>query len=271
MSEFNKKRTEGRDAEFHTATKSEGVMKHFHKNYEIIIVVGGSCVCTVNDQQYRISEGDAFLICPLQLHEFALDDKSLVRVINFNDNLILTVSQSINGKVPENPIYRLDQTTKSLALRFFDEAFGADSGYIPHTSPYEKRIRLKGILYLLMASYLDNASLIDAPHTDTVAMDVAVFIADNYQNNISLKDIALAKGYNYQYLSRTFNKYMNINFKKMLNHYRIQRAHAMLQDTDEPISYVGFECGFQSVRSFNQVCRDFYGMTPKEIRHSRRL
>ena len=102
-------------------------------------------------------------------------------------------------------------------------------------------------------------------------MDIALYIAENFKSNISLKEIAKEKGYNYQYLSRTFNRYMNMNFKKMLNFYRIHQAFAMLQDTDLPISRIAFECGFKSIRSFNQVCRDVFDKKPTELRSMRRI
>ena len=62
-----------------------------------------------------------------------------------------------------------------------------------------------------------------------------------------------------------------MNFKKMLNFYRIHQAFAMLQDTDLPISRIAFECGFKSIRSFNQVCHDVFDKKPTEIRNMRRI
>ena len=46
----------------------------------------------------------------------------------------------------------------------------------------------------------------------------------------------------------------------------IEHAYALLQDTDMSISEICFESGFQSIRSFNQVCRETYGMSPKELK-----
>ena len=259
-------------AEFYTSIITNGeAPTHFHENFEILIVIDGSASCTVNDQIYTVSKGNALFICPLQLHKFDISDNASARIIGFSDNIILTVSQSLDGRIPKNPVFSIDGDTLEFALNFFDTAFGKKHEMHQRITPYENRIRTKGLLYLLAGEFLKTAELIQMPKSDTVAMDIALYISENYRNNISLKEIAREKGYNYQYLSRTFNRYMNTNFKKMLNQYRAQRAFAMLQDTDFPISYVGFECGFQSVRSFNQVCMDVFGKTPKEIRSSRRI
>ena len=54
-------------------------------------------------------------------------------------------------------------------------------------------------------------------------LGVYLLCFDREKLNISLKDIAKEKGYNSQYLSRTFNRHMHMNFKKMLNFYRIHQ------------------------------------------------
>ena len=259
-------------SEFHgKILKDEQPFNHFHTNNEIIIVAEGSCICSVNDKKYKLSAEECFFVCPFQMHELNPQDGSIVWRLNFNDNIVLTVAQSILGRVPKNPKFKIDKSTLDFSLDLLSRTFGADSTPLKRITPYETRIKIKGMLYLILAEFLGSASLISAPKTDIIATEIAMYISNNYKNNISLKDIAQEKGYNYQYLSRTFNKYMDMNFKTMLNHHRAQRAYAMLQDTDLPISYIGLECGFQSIRSFNQVCRDIFGKTPKEIRHLRRI
>ena len=88
--------------------------------------------------------------------------------------------------------------------------------------------------------------------------------------HISLKTIARDRGYNYQYLSRTFNKIVGINFKRLVNQYRMEYAFAKLQDTNLPLSQIAFESGFQSIRSFDHVCRSVYNKSPMELRRNQK-
>ena len=83
-------------------------------------------------------------------------------------------------------------------------------------------------------------------------------------------DVAQKYGYNYQYLSRTFNKTFKTNFKKMLNYYRLEQAIAFLDETDMSISQIAFESGFQSIRSLNAVCLETYGKSPSEVKKERK-
>lgn len=258
--------------EFHSYTQHQSrSLRQFHKNYEFITPLEGKCICTVNEHRYELSAGECILLFPFQTHELVLAPNASVRRIIFNDHLILTVAQSIEGMIPKNPVFRPKKTVLDFGLKLLFETFGENSGPISRITPYENRIRIKGLLYMLLGDFLASTTLITAPKTDIAAMDVALYITENFQNNISLKEIAKEKGYNYQYLSRTFNRHMNMSFKKMLNFYRIHQAFAMLQDTDLPVSRIAFECGFKSIRSFNQVCHDVCKLKPTEIRNMRRV
>lgn len=258
--------------EFHSYTQRQSrAIRQFHKNYELITPLEGKCVCTVNEHRYRLSPGECILLFPFQPHELALAPDASAQRIIFNDHLILTVAQSVEGMIPRDPVFRPKEEVLAFGLKMLFDTFGENSLPISRIAPFEDRMRIKGLLYMLLGDFLASTTLITAPKVDMAAMDVALYIAENFQNNISLKEIAAEKGYNYQYLSRTFNRHMHMNFKKMLNFYRIHQAFAMLQDTDLPISRIAFECGFKSIRSFNQVCHDVFDKKPTEIRNMRRI
>ena len=252
----------------HDTENNPSVFSNFHKNFEILVVLEGSCDCSISGQTYRASKGEIIFICPFQLHSFNVSEGSSVRRVTFHHHLILTISQAIGGKIPRSPIFRPREDILKLFLDFIDEAFGKDSGIISRIQPFEKRIQTKGILYLLGGEFLKTAELIQAPKTDALIMDIIQYIAENFKKNISLKDIAKEKGYNYQYVSRVFNNVMDANFKKMVNYFRLEYAYALLQDTDMTISQICFESGFGSVRSFNEICKSEFGKTPKELRSS---
>lgn len=101
-------------------------------------------------------------------------------------------------------------------------------------------------------------------------MDVVQYISENFKNDITLKEVAERKGYNYQYLSRTFNRTFGIGFRKMLSRCRMDYACSLLRETDLPIAQVAFESGFRSIRSFDHVCLETFGRSPKEIRRDER-
>ena len=217
-------------------------------------------------KEYDAREGEAIFICPFQIHGFTLEKDSVVRRITFHEHLILTLSQTLDGRRPQCPVFLLSDSLRRFCLDRLESLFGKESGMCQRINPSDLRMQVKGFLYMLGGEFVAKAELCATPTSDTVTMAVAQYISENFRSNVTLQDVAREKGYNYQYLSRIFNRVMGMSFKKMLNLYRLENAYALLQDTDKSISEICFESGFQSIRSFNQVCRETYGMSPKELK-----
>ena len=241
---------------------------HFHKNFELLFVINGHCHYAVGDESYGLQTGDAILVLPFQVHRFTVAVDSTVRCVTFSELLILTLAKQLQKKKLLCPVFRPSPTTARFFLDSMTELFGTSSSNIQ--IPNAKRMRLKGLLYTVGGEIVEQTTPVDVGSADMVVMDVVDYIADNFKANISLHDVAEAKGYNYQYLSRIFNRTFGINFKTMLNQYRTSHALELLRDSDLSLTEIAFESGFQSVRSFNHTFVKIYGCTPREMRASQR-
>lgn len=241
---------------------------HFHQNLEMLIVIDGSCRYTVGNQNFDLRSGDGILILPFQVHHFTIGANSSVRCLTFSELLILTLAKRFEKKKLNPPVFRLSENTTTYFLSSLSALFGEKCGPNPHL-PVAMRLKLKGLLYLIGGEIIEQTTLVDMGSADMLEMDIVNYISDNYKNDISLHDIANIKGYNYQYLSRVFNKTFGINFKTMLNWYRANRALELLRDTSLSPTEIAFESGFQSIRSFNHVFINSFGKSPKEFRRNR--
>jgi len=244
---------------------------HFHKNFELIIVLRGSCSCTVNNKSYCLKQGDAIFILPFQSHSYAPDEDSEVRCTTFHEQIILTLSQTLNGNVPTPPIFHPSDEIFSFFTAQMQAMFGNNSGMLQRITPPAKRIKVKGMLYIVESEFLEQIELIPGKGETDATMAVVAFISKNFKSNISLADVAHQTGYNYQYLSRTFNQILGCNFKSLLNQYRMEHAFSLLQDTELPLSQIAHESGFQSIRSFNNTCQKIFGKTPRELKLENRV
>lgn len=243
---------------------------HFHKNFEVIVVIEGNCVCYVGDREYTLKSGEAIFILPFQTHNFIVNEKSSLRCTTFNENINLTLSRTLDGNIPTPPVFRPSDYALSFHLAQMDRLFGNDSGLLKRITPPAKRIQVKGTLYILEGEFLEQTTLVSTQGEEAITMTVIRYVAEHFRQDISLADVAKATGYNYQYLSRTFNKLLGINFKSLLNQYRMEYAFVQLQDTDLPISEIAFDSGFQSLRTFNHVCSEIFGNPPKDLRKENR-
>ena len=238
---------------------------HFHKNYELLAVIQGKCRCEIGGRSCLMEEGEVAFVQPFQIHGFCALPGSEVRRVSLHDHLIWSMASSLDEKKPEDPVFRPSPMVRLLFLEQMEALFGRDATCVRRI-PERQRMMVKGCLYILGSEFLNSAVLVPSPSADALMTNVVQYIAEHFKSNITLEDIARETGYSYHYLSRMFNKIFNINFKSMLNQYRMEYAYAMLQDTRLPIAQIAFESGFQSIRSFDHVCREIYQKSPKEMR-----
>ena len=247
-----------------------GDAPHFHKNYEIIVAAEGGGICTVGERKYTLKTGEFVFVSPFQSHSLEVCGDGKLVVINFHEHIILSISQIIDKKRLTNALFTTTDTEFEQLIKNLGEQFSDKKVAYRRIEPVSLRLRIKGFLYVVLSKTLESGEWTNIPATDTVIVEVIQYISDNFTNDISLKTIARDRGYNYQYLSRTFNKIVGINFKRLVNQYRMEYAFAKLQDTNLPLSQIAFESGFQSIRSFDHVCRSVYNKSPMELRRNQK-
>ena len=70
-------------------------------------------------------------------------------------------------------------------------------------------------------------------------------------------------------VSQAINENKQQNFNEFVNHYRIQKAKALLKDSnykDEKVATIAYESGFANVTSFNVAFKKETGLTPSAYR-----
>ncbi|MCX6925861.1 MAG: helix-turn-helix domain-containing protein [Verrucomicrobia bacterium] len=66
--------------------------------------------------------------------------------------------------------------------------------------------------------------------------------------------------------SRWFKKQMGRTFQRYLNEVRVARVCARLADSDESVTAVAMECGFNNLANFNRRFLEITGLTPRTFR-----
>ena len=92
------------------------------------------------------------------------------------------------------------------------------------------------------------------------------YIYENYSNTVTLEDIARAANISRSEAGRSFHAYMGCSPVDALIQYRLQIAHALLNDKSLTLEEISCACGFHSVRYFNRQFKKKYGCTPHELR-----
>jgi transcriptional regulator GlxA family with amidase domain len=78
--------------------------------------------------------------------------------------------------------------------------------------------------------------------------------------------LAQASGVSDAHFARSFKKAFGVPPHRYLLSRRIERAAALLRDTDLPIIDIAFDTGWSSLGTFGRVFRDIMGESPSDLR-----
>ena len=95
---------------------------------------------------------------------------------------------------------------------------------------------------------------------------VLKYIETNFNQPLSLEDVAEIANLSPAYFSRKFKKETGITFKDYLNFIRNKRACQALITTDDSVTKIAADCGFSSSNYFKDIFRRMNGISPREYR-----
>ena len=124
------------------------------------------------------------------------------------------------------------------------------------------------LLHLLVEGLLRNLLLTaaDKPVEGDLLFSALSCIAEGYQEDISLKQIARQIGCNEYYLSHLFNAQLGIGFRQYVNLLRLDEAGRLLAQKSLTMQNVADQSGFSSLRSFDRTFKARHGCSPSEYR-----
>lgn len=104
--------------------------------------------------------------------------------------------------------------------------------------------------------------------TDKKIDKINIFIACNYNRDITIDKIASHVGMNRSSVCNFYHKHTGKTLVTHLNNYRINTAKNLLNDRSRSIQQVCYESGFNDFSYFCRLFKKITGMTPGKFRES---
>ncbi len=96
---------------------------------------------------------------------------------------------------------------------------------------------------------------------------VMAFIAENYESDLSLTELAQAGGMSTFHFAREFKRTTGTTPHQYLIKFRVERAKALLAQSELPLVEVSARAGFSHQSHFTRLFRKLTGTTPLAFRH----
>jgi len=92
------------------------------------------------------------------------------------------------------------------------------------------------------------------------------YIAERYNQQLSLENVSAKVGFNPAYFSSLFKKETGKNFMEYVMELRIQNAKQLLVTTDYNLTEIAEEVGYSEIKYFSKIFKRITGLTASEYR-----
>ena len=216
-----------------------------------------------NTTEWQVKSGQGFMLFPGQVNTYIADSKlpweyTWVEFDGLRAREIITTA----GLSPNEPVYHA--SSKELRNQMMEEML-----YLSRHSE-ESPFHLIGHLYLFLDYFMRSAATVHVKQNGSIRnfyiKEALSYIEQNFQNDISVEDIAAFCNLNRSYFGRIFREAVGKSPQEFLISYRMTRATELLKLTELSIGDIGNAVGYPNQLHFSRAFRSVYGISPRQWR-----
>ena len=237
---------------------------HFLFHY----VISGTGKLFANDskgvtQEYNIKSMQGFMIFPDQITTYIADNDMPWEYVwvEFDGLRAKAVVESA-GFSPDNPVYK-------ARSKEFREEMMKEMNYIAENGS-SAPLHIIGHLYLFLDFLARSTEGIKVNHgsklRDFYIHEALEFISHNFQNDISVENIADVCGLNRSYFGKIFKQALGKSPQEFLLSYRMVKAAELLKLTKLSVGDISLAVGYDNQMHFSRAFKSVYGISPKKWR-----
>ncbi len=239
---------------------TDGII-HWHENLELLYFINGECNVLSGSDEVHVAPGDIVVINSGDLHSVKCKNNPCDFVIVILD---FAFCEDMG----------FDLTNKTLKKKIRDEEIGSlilDAVEIfKNKDEYYKqelKIFVSTILLKCFKNYLDVENGKGESRTKKMlSKKIVKFARHNFDENITVDDIAKYCGYSRFYVSKVFKEVTGKTLVDFINCLKIDKAKSLLKNSTYGMSEIAVRCGFASQSYFSNVFKRYEKLSPFEYR-----
>lgn len=243
---------------------------HWHNEWELLQVIKGELLLTLNDEQCKINTGEIVLIPGETLHGGEADD-CIYECLVFDLYGLFKNFKAVKPAL--SPFYHMDVspdlffTNSDLPLVHVLDVFRDDK-----SSPCLALEAIAAIaeLFAWIIKEKRYHETLRKNGWSTRIKPVLEYIEAHYDEELSLDILSNVACMNSHYFCKVFYSLTNTTPMNYVNFYRMEQAAFLLESTDMNITEIAANCGFWESSYFTKVFKKFKGITPHNYRRSQR-
>lgn len=255
---------------------------HWHPEIELTVVLSGEVEIFHNNSASRLSAGEGIFINAGAMHRQAAipgcEEFPVLATICFLPEFVCGNSEDLIYRKYVLPVVgdrslRCMELSPEIPWQEYILRTVRDICDISGKQEYGFELRCRCLIAELWLKLAENIgeSAPEPPDRGTLVREkrlkkMLTYIYENYQDEVSVEDIARAASVSKSECFRCFRAMIGKKPVEFLNEYRLKKSLELLGSTDAPITEVSIACGFGHISYFGRLFREAYGMSPRDYR-----
>lgn len=253
---------------------------HSHDWIELAYLYKGTLIHSVGGLNYKVNEGDYFIVEYGQPHDYVAVSEGPIRLMNimFHPSFIdpTLISAKRLKEIYNHYLIHFSeqQLAASPTLTKFSDHTGKIGGYVDEIvreiqqKQFGWRESVRGILIHIIIQSLRSITSINHIGEDiSFSRTIIDYVNSNYMRSIKISDAFSGfDQYSTPYMSKRFKHETGITFSEYLKQVRIDASQRFLVNTNKSVSEISELVGYADTTFFHNTFRNIVGCTPMEYR-----
>ena len=256
---------------------------HFHEEFELHLITSTFGKVFVGDYIGNFQPGQLVMTGPHLPHnwistEYPNDSEKVAirdKVLQFNPQPLYKAAELIPELRQVLPF--LERAANGIEFYGISSEVEALMDRIKVSSGLQRMALFTELLAMLsqhqnyrLLSSVQMQSRDNQKRLDQIS-EIVDYVTENFASPFSMAEVAEKFGMSESRFSRYFRKATGNTFTDFVNRIRINKASQLLLETEQYISTICYNVGFNNVANFNRRFMEVRGMTPSEFRRNGKL
>lgn len=252
---------------------------HWHEEMEIIYIEKGSGFARLNAETFRIKKGDLLFINCNVVHNIKTDVMNTLyyKSIVFHPNFLLgqagdrfqerVVAPLMENRLGITPLITPADLHYGQICGLFTQIYNCYSLKEPYYY-----VLLKSLFYSLFYEMMTDNYIIPSTPEQTknllVIRDVLDYISQHYQEPLRAEELTARTNYSESYFMKIFKHYTGKTLISYINDYRLEQAKSLLLYTDNSVTEIALQVGFNSTSYFIKKFQEANHISPYKFKRA---
>lgn len=237
---------------------------HLHDHVEIVCLLEGEHYAMCDGRRERLEPGDFFIAFPNQVHYYPRGDLAGTKlhvVMIFSPAVCSEFKSFFRTYLPRENVLRVSDQPPGLRQMVTDICLANKS-----SSPFKEPM-VRGYLIALLGKLFSAMEFERADGEGELLRRILLYCNQHFMQPLSLDALSRALCVGKSCISHTMRAKTGLTLPAYLNGLRINEAvRRLVEQPEQSITAVAYDCGFESPRTFNRVFAQLVGMSPRAYR-----